>query len=441
MNPISCVVHRDTSATSRWLRALPFTRERVGVADLLDLADASVFAFADALLEGMGKTEARFAIKRRSEPLIAAWLINLAPFDVVIPDAQLLDPAGVIEAARWFAGYGARVWVCAATPSTQFLNEAARELEHRVTADAVAVKTAEGELRDYMDAKPPIEEVRVTRLWPRMPQVDGIVFRSTCQRLLSPEDFARVDAELVATVRQVTSALPVPFTTPARAREVYRLLRDLIRTADDPEHVILRMRAAQAVLTLRGWRMHIDTPMLVGAASVVPRLGAFEATGAWRLFDTYRDPDPGAAAALYLAGADPQFIRALSVGDVDDDDPNGALAWETDDGPIGVDHGGTRFIRTLATFRRLCGASSEDPLFVTNQALRGGSASAKPISHKLLRRLLDVPAAEIGVSPTRGKVRAHPDATQYVKHFGVTLTWLFHNARLEKEGNDAGVTA
>ncbi|MBV8980664.1 MAG: hypothetical protein JO086_07165 [Acidimicrobiia bacterium] len=431
---VHIALYHDTPGSGRWVRALGKPREGLVVADVFDHERGGIFDLAEACLDGLGKDGHLHAAKSRSESLAAAWIRALDSPHVLIPDAQLMASAKAATAAGWLAGLGAQVWLGCATPAPRLLDERTRQFVATLRR-AVDAQVCDQDALAAVFERPPSPVPPVPDPWPRLPRCDGLVFRSACERLLRPADAARVDAEFVAVVRRVHEALPVPGEESLHQRRIWPLLRREIEAATSPEHVVLVVRAAQVACLARGWHMAVDGARLVAAAHLVPTAGKAAADGTWEALDHYVDPDPGAAASLYLAGFDAALIGALTVGAVEDAKAtDGALRLRLDDACVVIDNPGTRFVRILADYRRLCGAGPDDALFVTHRASR--------VTPRHVVKLLRTPAAETGTAIARGRVeRGERPAEVAVRRYGIELRCVYQTRWKNPEPSAAAVAA
>lgn len=408
------LIYRDEPGSGRWIRQLGDPARAVIVADVFDHTKAALFDFAEAVLDGLGKDQAVYRIKRRCEPLAAAWVHTLSPLTVIVPDAQLIDADKAADAASWLAGLGADVWLCCAVRSPQRLPLAWRQLAEEL-GDTDVPEVLDAELVDAAYGPPRSTPAIEGDPWPRVPRVDGVMFRSACQRLLSPTDAGRVDVEFVRLVTLLHDRIPDPELGGVQKRQVWRVLADALDSAESVEHVIITVRAAQVACLLRGWHLAVDGYLLIGAAHVRPRLGQLEAEGIWETLDAYRDPDPGAVAALYLGGVDAEFIQDMRLRDVDDTD--GVVLIHTDQGTVELTNGGARYVRTLLAARVFSGGRPDDHLLVNHRTAG--------LSKKMFTKLLQVPATEVGVAITHGRVPAsHPSAGRQVSRYGLELSYI-----------------
>src|SRR5690606_21728516 len=89
-----------------------------------------------------------------------------------------------------------------------------------------------------------------------------------------------------------------------------------LEAARDTEELILFARAAQVACLTEGWLVRVNAVQLVGAGEALPRNGSAVTADAWRRLGEYRDPDPGAAAALLASGLSTADIAGITVADV-----------------------------------------------------------------------------------------------------------------------------
>jgi hypothetical protein len=280
----------------------------------------------------------------------------------------------------------------------------------KVAADwGVEVADGAALTKAWPDAPPPAPELELDRAsgLPVLPRVDGIRFRSTCRDLLTPDEFAVVDAAFTAAVAELRSEIE-ELNEKYKTRQLNQRIRDHLAAARDTEELLLWARAAQVAGLPAGFHIRVDTTVLIGAAEALPRPGLAEPQRWWERLDLYRDPDPGAAAALYAAGIDPGALPALTVGSVDGD----KIRFDGDSYDVNA---GARFVQALAAFRRLADASDDDLLFATH---RKSSVSATHVAGLIWGH-----AAQTGVrvAPLPAE-RTQPAAQTWLSRYGIKVS-------------------
>jgi transcriptional regulator with XRE-family HTH domain len=431
-------------ATARSLRALK-GRAGVVVVDPLPAAKGLVTLvnLASAVLEGLGKSQQLTVLKRKPGPVALAWLCALGsmalptekePRPLVLAlEAQNLAVTEATEFSAWCETAGIDVCfvfaVGAEDPEGAQLESHALwcDLQSRRGVERVEWAELEAELGSRPNSPkidPLAEPAGAGPAW-RVPRADGVVFRSACRDLLSPAHFAEVDALFVARVNsfleQFRALGPDPET-----RRLEPVIRTAIEVAPSTEELLVMVRAAQVAALRYGFHLAVDTPCLVAAAEVQPRRGLAVPQDWWRRLEAYQDPDPGALAALWVAGIRPGNAAVLRIDDV--------RVHELADGSrhVRVTSGGQeyaidpqaakfliaqRFYRTLSATLDSAAVSGTEPLFCT---YFGPGISAKTA----LNRLQEVDT-ELGIALIEDKVATNePAAKTSLARYGLKLSKL-----------------
>lgn len=409
------VVHADTRCNDERIRNLGHPAGGVIVADVLPLDLMGLSHVAEAILDGLGKDPWLWTAYRASEALASAWLRTGEVTDVVLPDSQLLGPALAAKAASWIAAQGVRPWFLCATRTAQAPSQQVDGVVEELVVGCGAERVGwEHFAEQFTPPSPQAYAPSGPRELPRLPRVDGVVFRSACTRLLG-DDAGRVDALFVDAVQALRAGMR-GLDQANRKRQLLRLLRHRIEEAPTAEHLILVARAAQAAGIVEGWYVKVNTNVLLGAAAVLPRRGQAELGRWWERLRAYRDPDPGAIAALYLAGVDVRAIPAITLQTVSEDDAGGVLV-KTAAGSVPVAAPASSYLRCLVAYRKLCGAAGRDRLFVTHRR--------PDVSDRYVGARLRDPDTDLGITLTTSRTPStHPGPELRVAQFGITVEKL-----------------
>jgi hypothetical protein len=147
-----------------------------------------------------------------------------------------------------------------------------------------------------------------------LPHVDFLTFYATARRTVSPELFAPFDSlyrdALCRTLDWVEKSGVDDLTEDATRSALSALIDEQV-TFDE---VMTAMAAAQVAFLRSGWFLKIDPRELRSGLLRFPSARVDAAT--WRRLRAYRDPARAATTALYLAGARPEDIRALTMADL-----------------------------------------------------------------------------------------------------------------------------
>jgi hypothetical protein len=436
---VSSTSAAPSKALGRWLYA-PTDREtllavdglnrRVGVLVVDVVIDSHVpdamVHVADAVLSSMGKDMRLSTTVAAALPLAAAWIAGARISDVVILSGQDLSPAVLADIAEWFGALGARSWFILPDPADGV--DDPRIARCVATLEAFCMAAALGdlwhELRDtrveLLWQEDPLDDPPSQPLW-MVPRVDGLFFRDACRRLLQPEVFVEVDKLFVGLVREFLAAISDEPGIDATA-EIEALVASRLEVASGDEELLVVVRAAQVAAVRRRYRIRVDTTLLLGAAATLPRPGL---AGPQRWFErmmAYRQPDPGAVAALYWKGMDLRAISLLSVGDVAVAGSVVRVQTGTEelvfDGPAAV------FLRAQWFRRVLGGAASSDRFIVTH---RGPWASDEYLADQLR-----YPSDELGcrlIDPVPAR-SAHTSGRLTLTRYGIEVTKVFRNLPL-----------
>lgn len=369
----------------------------------------SLSGFAETVMVGMGKDPWLSVSKRSAELLAGAWLSLGETSDVVVAYAQQVSERLMPTVVSWLCGHGVRPWLV----FTHHSNEATiAERAAKVAADwgveIVGAAELEAAFPD-VTAEPPAAAAPAGL--PRLPRVDGMVFRSTCRDRLDADDFPAVDAEFTAAVAEYRTALR-GFGPKYLTRQYAQVVRVQLAAADSTERLVLRARAAQVAGVTSGVRVTVDTTVLIGAAEALPRPGLAEPEGWFDRLDVYRDPDPGAVAALYVAGCDPEDMPDLTLGSVTTNPDRSVTVADA------AHHyevrAGARYVTAMAALRALSGAEPGDTLLATHRAER---VRPQFVSKQLYGADTDT-GVQVG---SNVRSRRQPDATQWLARYGVTF--------------------
>lgn len=350
--------------------------------------------------------------KRWAAPLAAGWLLANDIRHVVVVDAPDYSLDARTELAAWFGGLGVRVWFTWTDPTSP------DPAPSSVCADAVRVE-AEEFWATFPDKVTRAATDPPAGALPRLPRVDGTVFRSACRDLLDPEAFAAVDEQF----RELVAELRPKVRAHARPTNKYdlRLLRRLIDHAPDTEELLLRVRAAQVAYLLEGRHVVVNTTALLGAAEALPRRGFSVSQQWWDRLEAYWDPDVPAAVALHHAEVTVDELCSLTLADVKLKTPDEVVvSVGREDEPLvaHIDGPPARFVTALVVFRLVSGAGPDERLFVTHRA---GHIARKFAADRLMRD----PETEVGVWVRHRLDRRQTSDGFWLHRYGVGLTKLF----------------
>ena len=422
MTPTVVLAH-PTRNLNRWLNTRRAHYPNMFSIDCASGHEQRMTDIGEAILTGIGKDSMLDANKRSGATSAAAWL-SLGEYNTAtILDTQLLPTRLLNETLEYLALFGVRsICILAVPHADPNTPKIGRHLTYFAGLGANVIN--ETELRNSLANTAAPKPVEQGTPQPRLPRVDGIMFRSTCRDLLNADHFAAVDAEFVACVQRFRTEIGAISGQGKSDRLASLLKRDLEHTTNT-DQLILHTRAAQVAAMTCGFQICVDTHYLLGAEASLPRIGKAETEQWWEHFDTYRDPDPGAAAALYSAGADAQHLPEIRLHNISNPDKNGALTCTTTKGEIFVSAKPARFLRALVAQRLYAGAAPNDRLFVTHRAA---------ITHvKHSSRILNWSETNGGISVAATPIRKeHADPLVWLARYGIRITKLWKTAKNDK---------
>lgn len=363
---------------------------------------------ADATLVGMGKDPWLSVSKRPAEALAVAWMTAGGDTDALIGFAQTLSGHILDVAPTLYCGAGVTPWfVFSTTGDDRRARRAAAGYADRI---GVELTDADVLLDTFADTAEQPDDAPIDAL-PPLPRVDGIRFRSTAKQVLSRKEFRVVDARFVELIDEF---LDVFATTPNKRRFVNDLERQVharLRDTASLDEFVLTVRAAQVAGLRSKLHVAVDTTTMLGAAASLPRPGLAGPQRWWEALDTHRDPDPGAAAALYNAGIDAEDLCSLRLADIASD--GDGVVVTTGSERMVIDDG-ARFVRALVTLRTVMGASEADPLFSTHRA--------DVVRPQHITALIWGQQLNCGVSVAAGRgERRHPSDRDWLARHGITI--------------------
>lgn len=396
----------DDGSLYRWIHTRRHHHRHV-VPVLTSLATKQAVSYvADAALGGMGKDPWLSVSKRPAEALAVAWLTVGDDTDALIGFAQTITPSVLDTAVTMFAAAGVTPWLIYTTNGT----DAPRTAVGAAERHGVTMTDADELFARFADTDTPTPST-VAAL-PTLPRVDGIRFRSTAKKVLTRTQFRTVDAAFISLVDEFCDEFA---PTPGQRRfvaELERVLHARLRNTTNLDEFVLTVRAAQVAGLRSKLHVAVDTTTMLGAAASLPRPGLAGPQRWWEALDTHRDPDPGAAAALYNAGIDAEALCALRLDDIGDDGDNVTVTVGQDSVTIDA---GARFVRALAALRTIMGATGADPLFSTHRA--------DVVRPQHITALIWNQQLNCGVSVAAGRgERRQPTNRDWLTRHGITLT-------------------
>lgn len=341
-----------------------------------------VHEVAEAALDNMGHDASLATAIRPAEALAAAWLQARGVTDVLFVDCQVHPADRVRRTIEWFQGLGIRVWLCITRDDPLDLHAAAIET---LVAERGGTSVSYDLLREQFPDRDGAALAPEGQL-PNVPLVDVLAFRPACKELLSPQDFEQIDTMFLASIGSILQALETA-TDRRVTRAACKIFRHALEQTGSVTEFVVTTRAIQAAALRHGMNVRVAMPRLLGGEATIPRRGKLDTEGTWKALARYRDPDVGAAAAVYHRGVNPDLLPGLTIADVALQ-PDGSAIVTTPDGDHEVTGEPALFLRALVHYRRLTTSNPTASLFHTHRDER------VQVSH--LAAILAAPAQEIG---------------------------------------------
>lgn len=303
-----------------------------------------IHVLAGDILAGLGKRR-DVGGKGRNESedvlLASAWLRAHRVGDLVVINAQLLDPRILLSLTKLAVSAGCDLWLLHRPPVSDTVQ---RALTRR--ADEV------GSLDDVPVPVPAAtDEPEDVEADPAVPHHDFHVFASAVQRETSPADarvvMAHYNAAAEPTAHRIaTSTDAIPATAD--------VLLEVIRAAPSDAHLIAQVRGVQVAAWHHDVHVSVDLPRLLNSEER-PRVPV-DAAGPTLL--SYRQPY---RAITWLLAAHHIGLDQIASAPIDTARPDGAVIGISGR-KIQVDPSIRPAVRAQRALRLDAGASLEDPL-------------------------------------------------------------------------------
>lgn len=281
-------------------------------------------AIATDVLQALGKDHRHPGVVRHGEEnwrRCASWLSGERVQHLIVDRAETLGSKRWMDFIGLAAHCGTSLWMVAhgATltrtrllalddlPLTEItFDEFMTEHAGRWSAAASVDDTDRGASSAGVDSK--------SAAFPALPRSDFTTFRADCRRLLTADEFGRVEHEMqlaAASTRRWLAEESSP-DTPAMKEH----LRELIEHCRTSDQALVRLRAAQAVCMLDGLLVTVDVQRLVAATRSASPVIDQQLIGQLREYTSTRR----AAIALLacLPRTSPESISRTNISDVSD---------------------------------------------------------------------------------------------------------------------------
>lgn len=357
-------------------------------------------ALGGELLTGLGKDATHDGVRHHTTDVwrhLRAWMLAHPIRDVVLASAEHARPTHLVSIAEIVAAAGARLWLHTDGP-------ASKSLELPLAAWAGEPRPVE-RLATHLASRrlAPAPAARAADPFPAVPRVDFPTFRAACRDLLSPPDFARVDARYIAAFARAAERLADP--TPDAVGTYLRTELGACASADE---VLVVLRATQAALFRAGWLLQVALSSFLAIVEREPRVGT-RTPAEWARLRPYTDPLLGAITALRAGGVEITDLPVVRVGDVSTDGSTVRVNSER----FPIESAARVFVRAQRALRLGDGARRDEPLF-----WRYGG----PISDVLALRTLRRPVSELGVALATAGPQVKSKG--WLRENGLTLTGL-----------------
>lgn len=252
--------------------------------------------------------------------------------------------------------------------------------------------------------------------WPRhLPDADFPTFRAACRDTLTAEQFAAVDAYLLASAKDARTWLAGNLTRHHREDEETLALRLHALWQDSPTvpHFLVTIRAHQVAAFSLGWQLQVDVDQLLGTAAVSPRKAA-RTPAVWSRLRGYASAHRGAICALTASGIDIADQLDVPVEAVTDAGrvlvlPNGRR--------VHVEDGAHHYLYAQQLTRLLHGAAGDDPLLA--------GPAGEPLAERTIATVLLTARLDLGLNLTGPRVeRRSPTGDRWTTRWGLSIQEL-----------------
>lgn len=252
--------------------------------------------------------------------------------------------------------------------------------------------------------------------WPRhLPDADFPTFRAACRNALTAEQFAVVDAYLVASAKDARTWLAGNLTRQSLRDEQVLAARLHRFWQDSPTvpHFLVTIRAHQVAAFSLGWRLVLDVDQLLGTAAVSPRRAA-RTPALWARLRGYASSHRGAICALTASGIDIADQLEVPVEAVTE---AGRVLVLPSGRRIQVEDGAHHYLYAQQLTRMLHGAAGDDPLLA--------GPAGEPLAERGIANVLLTARLELGLNLTGPRVeRRTPTGDRWTTRWGVSIQEL-----------------
>jgi hypothetical protein len=343
-----------------------------------------------------------------------------------VVDPWLLTPALLAELVGSLQATGAVVWLVGRGGFSEDQRAVVRDWVADIT-EADAFLHAWVDRPDLvvqpgvtLDPAPSAPEANalpaVADAWPRhLPDADFPTFRAACRSILTVEQFATVDAYLVASAKDARSWLAGNLTRHSRrdeevlANRLHRLWQD----SPTVPHFLVTIRAHQLAAFSLGWQLQVDADQLLGTAAVSPRKAA-RTPALWSRLRGYASAHRGAICALTACGIDIADQLEVPVEAVTE---AGRVLMLPSGRRVRVEDGAHHYLYAQQLTRLLHGAAGDEPLLA--------GPAGEPLAERAVANVLLTARLELGMNLTGPRMeRRSPTGDRWTTRWGVSIQEL-----------------
>jgi hypothetical protein len=379
------------------------------------------YELAKDVLKGFGKrVDITGAAQTNHETWFqaCAWIVGERVREIFVCRAHLVDGYRWRRLIELASLADARLWLIVHLPR---LSRGQKETARDWDLATIGFAGFRRRWRQTIETHPP-QTQRQDPL-PAVPDEEFPTFLSSCQKHLAAGSFQLV-AEVYWRAHRQTLEWFEEQAGEARGLEtgaVAEFLHALLAPSAGLTERLVCARAAQAAAFLHRWLLKLDARALAGAYFASPLSSLDEST--MNTLRLYSHPRYAAAALVSLAsGEPPSAISALDIDDIQDD--GGAI--EIEGRRVEIPRGGRGIIRAFLAFRLSEGATSKDPVFVSEKrsaAGRNGREFGRTTAHGLRGRLTRV-SLDTGLLLVAAETPGERDPARWLRRQGLTVKRL-----------------
>ena len=328
-----------------------------------------------------------------------AWLHALDVKDLVLVDAQWLHPTLLATAIEIATSANVDLWLVCQQPVEPSWDTTIAAWPHHAAQQS------------DLTAKFPTETDTFDgdgRLFPRVVDAPWVTFRSTCRDLLPEDDFRTVDRRFVEALDAGLNAFD---DNELDEQTVLQHLYARCQGSGTFDEMLVEARASQVAAWRRGWLVQIDINQFTAVARTLPTRTQLDRPDWWQRLRIYPEPWRGTVCALAAVGLGCTTMTTITVGHID---LAGHVTNPTTGDDALVPAAALSYVRAQRTLRLLQGATTDDPLFATDDG--------RPVGDRRLAQALLDAQVECGLNMTGGRVaRGDLTAASWASRLGISV--------------------